>query len=239
MKNDKSVMKNKIWTCVILIIVFVSSVLTLLIQTLFNDNPVVKIVALTGAIVLDTVVLILLAIVVVTTIKSKKTQKSQGEKTFEQAEFFIKTDEDRKFVDVWKNIIVERNGNDLICKNGGGGFSFYLGDSLISFDCNVVTKRVEGFGGCLAADKIKPQKIALPKTVAEGVMYVKTSENLSSGSGRRISFDDNVICDEENGRIVFGDYNDDEITYKVLGNVFVQLTADGALKSILICNFKR
>lgn len=155
---------------------------------------------------------------------------------YRKIKFYINTNEHEDYINTYHKIFVICDGNELYCKNGGGNFSLYLNDSLISLDFNTDTRIIENFGGIVVLNKQKSETIDLPTNVTNGIMCVDDNHEFLSGSGWRIDFNYNIIYDKNNSRIILGNYDKFEQTYKILGNVLVQLYSDNSLKSILITN---
>ena len=69
-----------------------------------------------------------------------------------------------------------------------------------------------------------------------GILYVDSDNNFLAGCGWRMCFNQNIIYDKNNNRLLLGDYDKSDKTFKIFGNLYVQLTANKLLKSIACPN---
>lgn len=156
----------------------------------------------------------------------------------------FKVDENvpQKAIDVYHSIKVYYDKSDdyhgLSSVNGGGDFSLYLDDSYLSLDFDIESKRVGNFGGMFCLDKAIKKQINLPNKIISGILLVKTNADFISGTGWRIKFKLKPCFDNKTKVLQFGNCNSKKPLYKVLSNVYVQLSSKGSLKGILINNLK-
>lgn len=116
-------------------------------------------------------------------------------------------------------IEVISDGNELYAKNGGGGFSLYLGNSYLSLDFDTESKRVGNFGGIISLDSVKSKNIYFPEKVLGGVLYVKGKEFMSGG-GYRFELSEKYAFDVKQSLLQIGEYSANEPCPRFLKNAY-------------------
>lgn len=158
--------------------------------------------------------------------------------TYSEAKFRLSTDEDEKRLEVYQDIEVVYENNSLFCKNGGGDFSLYLGKSYLCLEMDIECKRISCFSGMFFLQGVVKKSIAPPENVSIGILYLDSEENFPKGAGKRIDFSERCGYDPEEEILLLGFYHENEKFYKILKNVYVQLSEGGKLKNILITGIR-
>lgn len=151
-----------------------------------------------------------------------------------KVKFLFNTNQDNKTIDIYHKIQIVHKDNALFGINAGGGFALYLGESYISIDADVDSKRIENFGGEIVLEHIKNASIKTPKKSVKGILYIDTNETLQKAMGWRIQFSKKRLYDKNNKILQIGKYNPNKVSYHFFKNAYAQLSKDGTLKGLII-----
>lgn len=156
---------------------------------------------------------------------------------FHKIQFFFNQDESLNTLNVYHNIEIISDVNELYAKNGGGGFSLYLGNSYLCLDVDSESKRVGNFGGIINFDNVCSENICLPENVLNGILYVK-GEEFISGVNWRFEMCEKYVFDANQLLFQIGQYSTNEPCCRFLKNAYCQLDGQGNLKCLLISGIK-
>jgi hypothetical protein len=157
---------------------------------------------------------------------------------FHKVQFFFNEDEQSNVLNIYNNIEITSNANELYAKDGDGGFSLYLGDSYLCLDFDTHSKRICNFGGTINLNNLKIDCINLPKDFLKGILYVCEEKEFSHSGCWRIKFNETYIYDNRQSVLQIGEYNNSLQCCKFLKNAYCQLDAQGILVCLLISNIK-
>jgi hypothetical protein len=157
---------------------------------------------------------------------------------FHKVKFFFNENEKQNILNVYQDIEILSDANELYAKDGGGDFSLYLGESYFCLDFDTQSKRVGNFGGIINLYKVKSGHVYLPQNPSTGVLYVCGESAFTHGGGWRFEFDETYTFDREKSILQIGKYNADLQCCKFLKNAYCQLDSKGNLVCLLISDIK-
>ena len=159
-------------------------------------------------------------------------------KQFHEVHFLFNRYEEAKILNVYQNIEIISNMNELYAQNGGGDFSLYLGDSYLSLDFDTKSKRVGNFGGVVKAGDVSAGRICFPEKIINGILYVNEKGEFIGGCGWRVRFAEKYFYDDEKLLFQVGEFISNEPCFKFFKNAYCQLDCEGNLKGLLISDIK-
>ncbi len=155
---------------------------------------------------------------------------------FHKVNFFFNQDEQLNTLNIYHNIEIISNINELYAKDGFGNFSLYLRNSYLSLDFDIESRRISNFGGIINLSNIGIEHILFPKNIVNGILYVCDKNKFINGGSWRIEFMEKYVFDNKQSLLQIGIYNANEPCYKFLKNAYCQLDSLGNLKCLLISN---
>ena len=155
---------------------------------------------------------------------------------FHKVNFFFNQDEQLNTLNIYHNIEIISNINELYAKDGFGNFSLYLRNSYLSLDFDIESRRICNFGGIINLSNIGIEHIFFPKNIVNGILYVCGKNEFINGGSWRIEFMEKYVFDNKQSLLQIGIYNANEPCCKFLKNAYCQLYSLGKLKCLLISN---
>ncbi len=147
--------------------------------------------------------------------------------------FRVDTLADERSLEVYQSIYVKLEKDEIVCPDGGGDYSLFLGDGYISLDVDTESRRAGCLSGMFNLNSAILKRLSRPENYSAGILCYITEEPLERGSGCRIYFPKSSVYDADNDVLLLGEENGDAQWHKIFYNVYVQLSDEGALTSVL------
>lgn len=155
-----------------------------------------------------------------------------------KVQFFFNQDEQPNTLNVYHNIEIISNANELYAKNGEGDFSLYLGNSYLCLDFDTESKRIGNLGGIINLNDVNVEHIYFPKNILNGILYMRSDKEFIHYVCWRFEFTETYFYDSEQSILQIGTCNANMPCYKFLKNAYCQLDAQGNMECLLISNIK-